>query len=287
MLELRLRELVQAKAEALGLKAKDIKIKKSDPFRHPGLYIVDDTLSISLKSGNIILTVGDVSKFSSEDLERAIEHLVCSWKDREEEIFGEEIVSLPDILTQGLARLFYSAYTGYFTSKRQIDVFGSEKYGQYQMRGLQEFVQKTDKRIRGYSDNDSAMLAIVSMYKEQIKCRLMESDPRMFPLVIALLAGPLPDAFERINSSGLPWINKSEILLMMAMYHGIKIALRESYMHDQLRLTRQVYENISAGLKSEDFIDDATFRVAADVERMLTNHYALFSTLQRKPTSMS
>lgn len=273
MLESKLKELAEEKAAAVGLNYRDIKTEIFDPFLFPELVVLNRILGVDYVNRNIILSIGDLSGISIGDLEPMLEHLLCKCKDIEEGVHGREVIDNANPLLRGLSLEFVETYRNYFASKRQIKVFGKERFAGFQMRGLQEYFKRIDEIIRREKDSDDSLLAIVSMYAEQVKCSLMETDPQVFPRIVSILAEPFPEAFERINRSGLPWLDKSKILLMMTFYNGMKIALQKSYMKNQLFVTERINDDLSAEFRESDKFNQTSYQVAADVEKLLTDFY--------------
>lgn len=273
MLEDKLRSLLIQKARMLNLAFDDVEIVPLNPEQDE-LISFNAEMFVDIQDGVIRLEVADVGSVPEDDLELMVEHEICHCKDYEEAIYGVEVFAPGTTLIQAVAQEMYQAYTEYFASKRQIREFGMERFVKYQMRGMKEFLERTDAHIRQDPEPEHRYLFVASYYKEQIKCDLMEDDASQIPDVIKDITAPFEESFEIIHRSGLDWINKSKLLYLMVVVGNTNIDPTQSYLDGQLTPSNGLKSGISQFMLGKGIFDHQTYIVGLEIEKLMLNKYA-------------
>ena len=274
MLEKKLKQLMTEKAGILDLKYDKVQVVPINlDVEQTSLSYDNAEVFVELNNGTIFLQCSNLSKVPDDELEVMVEHLACLCKDEQEGFHCVNVFAMGSEIAKGMCLELYQSYTDYFACKRQIGAFGKEHFDKYQIRGLQSFADRVDKEVNSDKHHWQKFLYIAGMIKEQIKCGMMEKNPRIIPKVISKITAPLPESFERINKSGLSWVDKSKIMFMVSTYLGRNIDLVNSYETSRLVVAKNAVPNVSPGFLESGIFDGKTFKAAKGIEDYIHKTY--------------
>ncbi len=209
-----------------------------------------------------------------DDIEILLEHEICHCADFQEEVYGREVFSAGKAFVQGLALEMDMAHSDYFASRRQIALFRPERFRRYQLRGLHDFVKKVDSYIRELPEPDDKILALYSLFKEQVKCSLIDTDLVIIPPVIAAVCRPLPEIFDLLRKEHQPWPVTTQVLYVVAASIATNIDLLCSYNSGRV-VAASPRHHLSEYLCDQNIIGSVAWGLGNDAENILFRYYPL------------
>jgi hypothetical protein len=280
-------ELVAQKADAIGLRYNNI-ILVDPENKNDDIAAINETMGIDLVNGDIQLETVDTT-MPTNAFEAQIAYLICQCMDGQEDVSRKELFCYGDHQTKGITLAIANVFYAYFASKRHIETFGQESFDTYQVQGLEDFVQFTKENIElsklpvAFRRSETRVMVlnksflIYATYQEKVKSRMMSEDPELIPAVIADITEPFPEAFEMINSSGLPWIEKSVLIYFMGLYQKHRVDDVTSYDTGELVLTGKptatLVESFKEIMENTNYFNPETHTKAKQIASFLDQKY--------------
>jgi hypothetical protein len=285
MTEETLEQVIARKARIAGLEYDIIEVSDRREL-NPGIVTVGEKTNINVNNGTLKFETDDIN-MPADAFEALIDYLISQEKTVQEGLTERKVFCASrDLAAIGIE--MSNAHYAYWTAKEHIKTFGQESFDTYQIHGLEEFVNISDSRMKlgnnvffgsmeeGFHGFDE-MSIIASLYKEEIKCRFMKTDPQLIPRGVANIVEPFGEAFEMINNTELEGVERSKLIHFMAVYVYALIDARKSYESGKLIKTATqltellpLYKKILEKLGSKQDTYDAAIAIGQFMETRYT-----------------
>lgn len=229
-------------------------------------------LFINYAPEETVVTVEDLSGFSGDDLEAAMEHEACHCMDEHEGIYGKECfyVGRRDEYLLAMCLEVALSHAEYHAASRQIKAFGKERFREFHLKDMQKFLDEQRRHLSMDLPPLQKALLVFAYFKEEVKSALI--GDKSLPDAARAIAEPFPKAFDAMAGSGLGWNDVSPAVYAIFSHLITNISPFESYRRGLIVPSGRSFD-VSTFLAENNAVSGKTWQLCAKVEDILRNAY--------------